>query len=100
MVRRSRFEIIIETLELCRGAGLPKSRLSQLANVNTEKLSDILLELMTGELVSVETRSRSYSGQGRETDFYLRTEDGDTLIERFSLVKKRLTRPGAPTRSG
>jgi hypothetical protein len=68
------------------------------ASVGLDKLSDILLELMTGELISVETRSRSLSGDKRETDFYLTTRDGDVLIERFSLVKKRLTRPGAQTR--
>jgi predicted transcriptional regulator len=89
---------MVEIIELCRGSGLPKTQLGREANVGIDKLSDILLELMTGDLISVETRSRSFSGDKRETDFYLRTRDGDTLIERFSEVRERLSTPGAPRR--
>ena len=97
--RRSRFELIVEIIELCVTPGLPITRLGSDARVNTHKLSDILMELVTGDLISVETRSRSYAGAHRETDFYIRTSDGDELIEDITGVRKRLSRPGAQTRS-
>ncbi len=97
--RRSRFELIIEIIELCVSPGLPLTRLGSDARVNTDKLSDILMELVTGELISVETRSRSFVGDKRQTDFYIRTLDGDAMIQNITGIKKRLSRPEAPTRS-
>ena len=97
--RRSRFELIIEIIELCVSPGLPITRLGSDARVNTDKLSTILMELVTGDLISVETRSRSFVGDKRETDFYIRTSDGDELIKDITGIKERLSRPGAQTRS-
>jgi predicted transcriptional regulator len=99
MRRRSRLELIIEVIELCVYPGLPLTRLGLKSRVSTDKLSDILMELVTGDLLSVETRSRSFSGHNRETDFYIRTSEGDELIRDFTGVKERLPRPGAQTRS-
>jgi predicted transcriptional regulator len=96
--RRSRLELIMEIIELCRGPGLPLTRLGSEARVNTSKLSDILMELVTGEIISVETRSQSFSDYKRETDFYVRTSEGDELIRDFDGVKKRLSKPGVLTR--
>lgn len=93
--RRSRFELIIEIIELCVSPGLPITRLGSDARVNTHKLSDILMELVTGDLISVETRPLSFAGDNRVTDFYIRTSDGDELIDDITLVRKRLSRPGA-----
>lgn len=92
--RRSRFELIIEVIELCVFPGLPKTRLSTCSNINSDKLSDILMELVTGELLEVETRPRSFAGNKRETDFYVRTSDGDELIRDIKGVKERLSIEG------
>ena len=98
--RRSRFELIVEIIDLCVSPGLPITRLGSEARVTTDKLSDILYELVTGELISVETRSHSFIGDKRETDYYVRTPDGDEMISEITGIRKRLSRPGAPTRSG
>lgn len=97
--RRSRFELIVEILDRCVSPGLPITRLGSDARVTTDKLSDILMELVTGDLISVETRSRSFIGDKRETDFYIRTSDGDELIKDITGIRKRLSKPGAQTRS-
>jgi len=100
LIRRSRFEICMEILELCVPPGIPRVALLRKANLNNGKLHDILFGLLDDHVIKIETRPRSFSGQKRDTDYYLRTEYGDEIIRNFRELKSRLTTSGSPSASG
>ena len=95
-IRRSRFEVLMEIIELCQHPGLSRQSLLIEANINHGKLHDLLFGLIDDQLIDVETRPNSVSGQKRETDYFLRTPDGDQLINDFKEIRARLTRAESP----
>lgn len=97
--RRSRFEIIIEILEACQGQGLPKNRIGNRVGVHAHKVKDVLVELVTGELIESQTRPFSFSGQERETVWFSRTREGDQVMRDFKGARERLSTPGARSQS-
>ena len=96
MKRRSRFELLVEIIELCKFPGLPKTYLARNVRTNTGMITDVLFGLVEDKLIRVETRPRSRLGQRRETEFFVRTPDGDSFIRDFTGVRERLTKSGAP----
>lgn len=100
LIRRSRLEIIMELLDLCVRPGLPRAALLTKAHLHTSKLHDILFGLLDDRMIKVETRPRSFSGQKRDTDYYLRTDHGDEIMSNFRELTSHLTTVGSPSRSG
>ena len=94
-IRRSRFEVLMEILDLCVFPGLSCSSIINRANINHGVFHDLLFGLIDDKLINVETRPRSVSGQKRETDYFLRTPDGDKLLNEFEELRGRLTRVGS-----
>lgn len=97
--RRSRFELLVEIIELCKFPGLSRSRINRDLRGNSTTVNEILFGLLDSGLLKVETRPRSQLGQKRETDFYLRTTKGDQFHHDFMTLKERSTRLGAQTQS-
>ena len=98
MTRRSRFELLVEIIELCKFPGLPKTYIARNAGINSFRLNDILFGLIEDKLIKIETRPRSLLGQKRKTDYFIRTPDGETFIQDFTGLKARSTRSGAQPR--
>ena len=98
MKRRSRFELLVEIIELCKFPGIPKTFLSRNARINSYRLNDILFGLIEDKLIKVETRPQSQLGQKRKTEYFIRTPDGETFIRDFTGLRERSTRSGAHTR--
>lgn len=88
----------MEIIELCQHPGLSRDSLRIKANINHGKLHDLLFGLIDDQLIDVETRPNSVSGQKRETDYFLRTPDGDKLLINFKEIRARLTRSGSPSK--
>lgn len=89
--RRSRFEICIEIIELCQYPGLPITRLIHAANYSWGPLRRILFGLLRGELIEIETRPESFTGEKRKTDYYVRTLEGDEVLSKFNEIREQLT---------
>lgn len=81
----------MEIIALCNAPGLSRSGLVTKANVNSVKISDILFGLIEDKLLKTETRKYSPGGFRMNTDYYIRTNDGDHLIKDFKDLKQRLT---------
>ena len=94
---RSRFEILMIILELCVNPGASCSSLLNKANINHEVFHDLVFGLIDDQLINVETRPLSVSGQKRETDYFLRTPKGDQLINDFKELRSRVTRAESPS---
>lgn len=88
--RRSHFEICMEIIELCQIPGLPFTRLMSKANISWRPLMEILVNLIEGDIIEVETRSLSFVGYKRETDYYIRTNEGDEIVSQFNELRERL----------
>ena len=95
MARRSRFELCMEIIALCNHPGLSRSGLVTKANVNSSKIREILFGLIDDKLLKTETRKHSPGGFRLNTDFYIRTREGDSLIKDFNEVKKRISTEGS-----
>ncbi len=100
MKRRSRFELCMEILGLCKSPGLTRSSLVMKANVNSGRISSILFALVDDRLLRTETRKTAPSGNRRDTDYFIRTREGDDLIKDFKNVRSRITKEGAPSAQG
>lgn len=100
MRRRSRFELCMEIIGLCNSPGLARSGIVTKANVNSSKIKEILFGLIDDKLLITETRKYSPGGFKLKTDYYIRTKEGDALIEDFNDVKKRITIEGSQSGQG
>ena len=100
MARRSRFELCMEIIGLCNSPGLSRSGLVTKANVNSSRIREILFGLIEDKLLKTETRKFSPGGFRLDTDYFIRTREGDALIKDFKAVKKRITTKGAPSVRG
>lgn len=89
--RRSKFEVCLEIIELCQYPGIPLTRLCRDARVNWDPLKEILSSLLTGELLRIETRPLSFTGDRRKTDYYVRTSEGDKVHKKFKEIKERIS---------
>ena len=89
--RRSKFEVCFEIIELCQYPGIPISRLVRDARMNIDPLRKILSTMLTGELLRIETKPLSISGDRRKTDYYIRTPEGDELHKQFRELVKRIS---------
>ncbi len=97
--RRSSFEICLEIIELCNHPGLPLSRLMTRANLNHTKIKHILFKLIEDKLIETETRPRSFTGQKRDTDYFIRTREGDWILKEHSMGSQRTASEGTPLQS-
>lgn len=88
--RRSRFELCFEIIELCKFPGLPISRLSSNARVPANRLSDLLFKLIEDQLIHVETRPRSVTGDKRKTDYYVRTPEGENILNDYTELRSKI----------
>ena len=79
--RRSSSEIGLEIVSLCNYPGLPLTRLMTRANLNHTKLREILFMLIEDRLIKTDTRKISYTGQKRETAYYVTTPEGDQALQ-------------------
>jgi len=96
MKRRSRFELLVEIIELCKFPSISKTYLMGNVRTNHGTLTDILFGLVEDKMIKIETRPHSRLGKRRETDYFLMTPDGETFIQDFTGLKERLTKSGAP----
>lgn len=90
-VKRSKFEILMDIIELCRFPGLPRTRLMEKSNLNYIALQNFMIELIENGILIVETRSFSYTGQKRETKYLVSTKEGNKIIDQFKEIKKNLS---------
>lgn len=97
--RRSRFELCMEIIGLCKSPGLARSSLVTKANVNSAFIIDILFGLVNDRLLETETRKISPKGKRRITDYYILTPEGAELIKDFHDVRGRITSQGAQSES-
>jgi len=89
----------MEIIELCQYPGLPKTRLMNVSNLSWKTFKNIIFSLIDQELIEVETRDISYSGQDRVTDYFIRTSQGDDTIVQFKSLREKLSIEGAPSKS-
>ncbi|MBA7491399.1 hypothetical protein ES702_01944 [subsurface metagenome] len=66
------------------------------SNLNYKLLKDILFGLIENEIINRETRKISYDGQKRETKYYIRTREGDKILDKFNEIQEQLTRLESP----
>lgn len=94
--KRSKFQLHVIIIELCKNpGGVSLTRLVRFSRINWGPLKEILSTLITGELLKVETRHHSETGQKRETQFYIRTNKGESVLREFKDLKKRITMSGS-----
>ena len=100
MRRRSRFELCMEIIDLCNSPGLTRSSIVTKANINSSRIREILFGLIEDRLLKTETRKYSPAGGRLDTDYYIRTREGDDLIKDFKNVRSRITKEGPPSAQG
>ena len=90
----------MEIIELCKFPGLARSSLVSEANIHSSKIMTILFSLIDDQLIKTETRKYSPAGFNKNTDYYIRTREGDDLIKDFKDVRARISLEGAPSTRG
>lgn len=100
MTRRSRFELCMEIIGLCNAPGLSRSEIVTKANVNSSRIREILFGLIDDQLLKTETRKHSPGGFRLNTDYLIRTREGDELIKDFKDVRKRISTEGSQEARG
>lgn len=89
----------MEIIKLCQIPGLPKTRIMSSANISWNLLKSVLFSLVDEELIEVKTRPLTPDGHKRETDFYIRTQEGDKILHDFIELKERISTSEVPKRS-
>ena len=95
--KRTKFELNVEIIELCQYPGISLTRLVRFSRINWNPIKEILSTLISGELLKIETRPHSETGQKRETNYYVRTAEGDKALIKFKETRKRISMSGSPS---
>ena len=87
----------MEIIDLCQIPGLPMTRLQIRANLCHSLLKVLLFGLLDEKLIEVETRPLAFDGSKRVTEYYVRTKDGDEILDQFKELKEKISIEVAPS---
>lgn len=94
--RRSDFQLCLEIIELCQYPGGSITTLMNRSGLNYYKIKKILFGLVENELIQIEERDHSPSGDRRKTDYFIRTQDGHEVLKKANELTERLPIEGSP----